>query len=88
MAKPWEQYHQIVIETYSEVKSGKSSHVHARPIAEERYPQNLDVECSRAMRREHPIGTKFRVWAKLTDRKSGGEYLYTSWQWPYEIVDE
>lgn len=88
MAKPWEQYHQIIIETYSEVKSVKSSHIHARPVAGEIYPQTLDVECSRAMRRQHPVGSKFRVWAKLTDRKGGGEYLYTSWQWPYDLIDE
>ena len=88
MAKPWEKYHQITIETYHEVKSGKSSRIHARRIVGERYPQSLDVECSKAMRKENPVGTKFRIWAKLTDRESGGEYLYTSWRWPYEIVDE
>ena len=88
MAKPWEQYHQITIETYFEVKSGKSSKIHAKPIEGERYPTTLDVECSRAMRNEHPVGTRFRIWAKLTDREGGGEYLYTSWRWPYEIVDE
>lgn len=88
MAKPWEQYQQIVIETYREIKSGKSSHILARPISGQGYSVDLDVECSRAMRKAHPVGTKFRVWAKLTDREGGGEYLYTSWRWPYEVVDE
>ena len=87
MAKPWEQYEQIVIETYHEVKSGKSSRIHARPIEEQGYSTSLDVECSRAMRKSHPVGTRFKVWAKLTDREGGGEYLYTSWQWPYKVVE-
>jgi hypothetical protein len=87
MAKPWEQYQQVVIETYYEIKSGKSSRIHARPIAGEVFPTTLDVECSRAMRTGHPVGTRFRVWAKLTDLQGGGEFLYTSWQWPYEVVD-
>ena len=88
MAKPWESYEQVVIETYKAVKSGKSSNVHARPVEGQRYPTTLDVECSRKMRSDHPVGTKFRVWAKLTDREGGGEYLYTSWRWPYEVVGE
>lgn len=87
MAKPWEQYQQVVIETYYQVKSGKSSRIHARPIDGQAFSTTLDVECSRAMRANHPVGTKFRVWAKLTDLRGGGEFLYTSWQWPYEIVE-
>jgi len=87
MAKPWEDYQQIIIETYEETKSGKSSRIHARPIAAQPYPTTLDVECSRAMRKQHPIGTHFKVYVKLTDREGGGEYLYTSWRWKYEIVE-
>jgi len=87
MAKPWESYQQIIIETYAEAKVGKSSRIHARPIAGQPYPTTLDVECSRAMRKQHPIGTRFKVYVKLTDREGGGEYLYTSWRWKYEIVE-
>ena len=87
MAKPWESYQQIIIETYKEVKSGKSSNTHARPIEGQPYPTTLDVECSRTMRKNHPVGTRFKVFVKLTDREGGGEYLYTSWQWAYEIVE-
>jgi hypothetical protein len=87
VAKPWEQYQQVIIETYYEMKSGKSSRVHARPIAGQPFPTTLDVECSRSMRANHPVGTKFRVWAKLTDLNGGGEFLYTHWQWPYEVVE-
>jgi hypothetical protein len=87
VAKPWEQYQQVVIETYYQVKSGKSSRIHARPVEGQGFPLSLDVECSRKMRAEHPIGTKFKVWAKLTDLNGGGEFLYTSWQWPYEVVE-
>jgi hypothetical protein len=87
VAKPWEQYQQIVVETYHEVKSGKSTHVHVRPVEGQPYPTTLDVECSRAMRNAHPIGTRFRIWVKLTDLEGGGEFLYSSWQWPYEVVE-
>ena len=87
MAKPGERYNEIIIETYYEVKSGKSSHIHARPIAGQIYPTTLDVECSRKMRKDHPIGTKFRIRAKLTDLEGGGEFLYSHHSWPYEVVE-
>ena len=86
MAKPWEAYQQVVIETYSAIKSGKSSRIHARPVPGEVFPVTMDVECSHAMRKEHPVGTLFRIWAEETDREGGSPYLYTSWRWPYEVV--
>jgi hypothetical protein len=38
------------------------------------------------MRELHPIGTKFRVRAKLTDREGGGEFLHAPYRWPYVVV--
>ena len=88
MAKPWEDYQQVIVETYHAVKSGKASRIHARPVEGEAFPTTMDVECSRAMRKEHPVGTRFRIWAKETDREGGKPFLYTSWRWPYEVVDQ
>jgi hypothetical protein len=45
------------------------------------------VECSKAMRTQHPVGTKFRIFAKETDREGGPSFLYTHFSWPYEVVE-
>ncbi|PKO51803.1 MAG: hypothetical protein CVU27_05355 [Betaproteobacteria bacterium HGW-Betaproteobacteria-20] len=45
----------------------------------------MKVECSASMRERHPIGTKFKVWAKIKDTVDA-PHLYTSWQWKYEVV--
>jgi hypothetical protein len=37
------------------------------------------------MREFHPIGTKFKVWAKIKNTEDA-PHLYTSWQWKHEIV--
>lgn len=37
------------------------------------------------MRERHPIGTKFKVWAKVKDT-SDSPHLYTSWQWKYDVL--
>ena len=87
MAMPWESYHHIIVETYSGVKPGKSSRIHVRPIVGQVFPTSMDVECSRDMRKRHKVGTKFRIWAKETDREGGNPFLYSHFSWPYEIVE-
>ncbi len=82
------EYTQIVVETYSGRKPGKSSLIHARPVAGQIYPPSMDVECSRPMRKNHPVGTKFRIYVKETDREGGKPFLYTYYRWSYEVVEE
>lgn len=79
MAKPTEPTFQIVIETIFEGGS-----IRARPVAAEGYPPQTRVRCSKPMRYSRPVGSKFRVHAKLSDRDGGKEFL-TSWHgWDYE----
>ena len=87
MAQPWSGYNRVIVETYSARKAGKSSTIHARPVAGQCYPTSMDVECSRDMRKRHPVGTKFLIYAKETDREGGKPFLYTHFSWPYEVVD-
>lgn len=87
MAKPWSGYQQVIVETYFAVKAGKSSRIHVRPVADQPFPSDMDVECSRAMREQYPIGTKFRIYAKETDREGGKPFLYSHFKWPYERVE-
>jgi hypothetical protein len=86
MSKPWSDYQQVVVETYFAVKPGKSSRIHVRPVPGQPYPPTMDVECSRSMRKMHPVGTKFRIYAKETDKEGGKPFLYSHFDWPFEIV--
>jgi hypothetical protein len=88
MEKPWSPYRQVVVETYYAVKGGKSSRVHVRPVPGQPYPSTMDVECSRGMRSAYPIGTKFRIHAKETRKEGGKPFLYSHYDWPYEVVQE
>lgn len=86
MAQPWSSYSQVVVEAYYAVKGGKSSRIHVRPAADQAYQQTMDVECSRTMRKAYPVGTKFRIWAKETDREGGKPFLYSHFDWPFEVI--
>lgn len=88
MAKPGE-YDWVEVESYvPDQKGGLHGRVHIRPLAGGKYSPDLHVECSKGLSdtKRHPIGTTFRIKAKLTDREGGGEFLYSYWGWDYEVV--
>lgn len=87
MAKRDEDYEWVEVESFvADRTSGLHGKVHVRPVPGQRFPTDLHVECGRQLRKNYPVGTRFRIWAKLTDREGGGEYLYSSWQWKYEVL--
>lgn len=80
-------YELVEVESYLPLStSGLHGKVHIRPVEGGRYPSDLQVECSKGLSRNYPVGSRFRIRAKLTDRLGGGQYLYSSWQWDYEVI--
>jgi hypothetical protein len=86
MGKPEEPYIRIVVETYRESGSGLHGDIHVRPIAGQGIPQSLRVRFPKSLRRAYPIGTRFRVYAKVTDREGGGEFVHTNHAWDVEVL--
>ena len=80
-------YEMVLVESFIPGStSGKHGSVHIRPVAGQKYPSTLQVECSKKLMTDYPVGTRFMLQAKLTDREGGGEYLYSSYRWQYEVV--
>ncbi|KAA6182608.1 hypothetical protein F2Q65_17605 [Thiohalocapsa marina] len=87
MAKPT-LYESVIVESYLPTKTaGLHGKVHIRPVAGQQYPQTLHVECSKSLTRDYPVGTRFRIQAKLTDREGGGQFLYSYFGWPVEVLE-
>lgn len=87
MAKVLEPYRLVTVESFEPAeRSGLHGAVHIRPVSGQGLPVTLHVECSKTLSRAYPVGTKFRIQAKLTDRESGGEYLYSYHGWPVEVL--
>lgn len=74
---------QITVETFRDSRTGK---IRVRPVESEVYPPTTTVECPRSIRYQHPVGTKFRIRAKLTDREGGAPFLYSHHSWPMKVV--
>jgi len=87
MAKPNEPYQLVLVESYApSATSGLHGEIHIRPCEGQGYPTDMHVSCAKELKRDYPVGTRFRIKAKLTDRGSGGEYLYSHHQSKYEVV--
>lgn len=85
MAKINEPYREIEVESFKDPISGK---VHIRPTKDGIYSRTLRVECPREMRdvKRYPLGTRFQVRVKLTDREGSGDFLYSHHSWPYRVI--
>ena len=79
-------YVEVIIETYSSIGEGSSASIRARPVAGQGYPTTMKVECSKGMRYSHPVGTKFKITAKITDKEGGTAFLYTNYNWKYDVI--
>lgn len=80
-------YEKVLVESYMpSCTSGKHGKVHIRPVTGHKYPKTLQVECSKKLSNDYPVGTKFLLNAKLTDRDGGGEYLYSYQGWKVEVI--
>jgi hypothetical protein len=89
VAKPDEPYLHVIVESYVPAStSGKHGRVHLRPIAGQPFDSSLAVECSKSLATDYPVGTRFRLRAKLTDREGSGQFLYSSWRWRVEVVSK
>lgn len=86
MGKPQEPYIRIIVETYIESGSGLHGDIHVRPIAGQQVSQDLRVRFPKALRHVHPIGTHFRVYAKLTDKEGGSNFVHTNHAWDVEVL--
>ncbi len=60
----------------------------ARPLPGQGFNTAMNVECSTNMRTDHPVGTKFKVSARLKDKEGGTEFLYVSYRHEYEVMSE
>lgn len=80
-------YRYVIIETFWHSGGGSKHSIRARPLLGQGLSTTMQVECSSSMRNMHPLGTKFKVLAKIKNTNLT-PHLYTSWQWKYDVVSD
>lgn len=81
-------YRELVVETYRNYGEPSGSSVRVRPVEGQGISTTMSVECSKSMRSAHPLGTKFLIRCKITNREDGSPFLYSSWQWKYKVLTD
>ncbi|WP_242095366.1 hypothetical protein [Sphingomonas sp. CROZ-RG-20F-R02-07] len=89
MAKNSNPYVTIVAESFRPVSTARlHGKVHMRPASGQQFGQDMMIECSKTLPNAHPVGTRFRMRVKLTDREGGGEFLYSYHGWKVDVLGD
>ena len=77
----------IIVETYKPKGENSGSKIRVRPLQGQWADVSLKVECSKAMRENYPVGTKFKINAKIIERE-GTPLLYSHYNADYEVLSD
>jgi hypothetical protein len=82
------EYDLIIVESYiPRNTSGLHGPIHIRPLSnQEPFKTTMHVECSKDLSYGYPVGTKFRIRAKITQREKGTKFIYSHYSWKYEVL--
>lgn len=81
-------YKEYLVETFLASSEQSEKKIRVRPVAGQGLPVTMRVECSSSMRRSHPIGTKFLILGKITDKEGGSQFIYSSFKWKYRVLND
>ncbi len=85
MAKRNNDYHEIVVHSVMGKDSQGRPKRQIRPIKGQVFDSGLNVECSMKLIENYPLGTRFRLRAKIAEVR-GTQFLYSYFGWPVPVV--
>ena len=80
-------YREYIVETFWQVAEPSRRKIRVRPVPGQGLRLDLRVHCRTDMRERYPVGTQFRVRAKLTTHRDGREFLYVPDSYMFQPVD-
>lgn len=79
--------HRIIeAESFVAEDGERKGQVVLRPVEGQRFPYSLLLEGNKALLKDYPVGTRFKVQVSLAKRASGEDYLFSSWQWDARVL--
>lgn len=78
----------ILVESYLPA-STRNYHgpVHVRPLeGQGEFLSSYHVECARRLKEEYPVGTIFKIKAKISQRLDGSKYVYSHHKWKVKVI--
>ncbi len=83
------EYREIIVQSVWVNERGKPGSLAIMPLPnQEPYYDTMYVQCSKAMSSDYPVGTKFKIKAKIIQPTNGDRpFVSTHYTWPYEVVE-
>jgi hypothetical protein len=83
------EYKYIIVQSVLTDERGKRGPVHIRPLPnQEPYLDTMFVECSKKLSENYPVGTKFRIKAKIINPNEMRSFVYSHYSWPFEVLND
>lgn len=84
------EYQYIIVESFRPlVTAGLHGDIHIRPIpGQDPYLPTMHVQCDKIMSdtKVYPLGTRFRIKAKIVHYHTGAKFVSTHYTWPFEVL--
>ena len=87
MARDAWAYRELVVESAVDTRSGKPR---IRPVSGQAFATDLRVQCSRRLldTERYPVGTRFLLSVRITDRQGGAPFLYAWHGDPVKVMNK
>lgn len=80
------RYKRYIVETFLPYGEQSTSEIRVRPVAGQGLSKKMRVKCGKPFRARYAIGTRFRMWAMVSDREGGTPFLYSPYGWMPEVL--
>ncbi|MDQ8141488.1 hypothetical protein [Chryseobacterium sp. CFS15] len=81
-------YDYIIVHSILTNERGKHGPIHIKPLAgQDPYLETMYVQCSKSMSNDYPVGTKFRIKAKIVYPENKRPFISTHYTWKYDVLD-
>ena len=78
MANHKQPYQEIIVESFRPAcTNGLHGPIHIRPLPGQGLDTRMMVEWSKSLSYDHPVGTLFKIRAKITSKEGGTPFLYS-----------
>lgn len=78
----------IEAESFVAENGERKGQVAMRPVEGQKFPTSLLLEGNKALLKDYPVGTRFKVQVSLAKRPTGEDYLFSSWQWDARVLSQ
>lgn len=84
-----EEYSYIIVQSVLTNERGKHGPIHIKPLPnQDPYLDTMFVECSKELSNDYPVGTKFRIKAKIVSPEVKRPFVYSHYMWKYEVLKD